>query len=165
MATSTEATVRAVLVSAIQGIAQSSLGFDDANGNVRDYPLEMHHEEDIPGYLKARVGGVQVMRCWAVDVRGNDGPFALERVGKRVYAIRIIAYYAKGTGGQAYLDMLAHSRKVAGQIRLLSNNLGGTVNRITGSTPMDPVERTGLSVGKLLQGTMTYTAERESPDF
>lgn len=165
MATSTEATLRAVIVAAIQGVAQSDLDFDDVKGNVRDYPLEMHHEEDLAGYLKAKVKGEQVMRCWAVDVRAHDEPFALNQVHRRVYAIRIFGYYSKGANGESYKDMIDHARVIRGQIRLLSNNLSGTVNRIVAATPLDIAERTGLGVGKMYQGLMTYTAERNNPDY
>ena len=37
MATSTEDTVRAVIVAAIEGIATTSLGFDRVGGNVKPY--------------------------------------------------------------------------------------------------------------------------------
>jgi len=165
VATSTVASVRTVIVNAIKGIAQTDLGFAEANGNVREYPLEAHHEEDLPNYMTAKVGNARVVRCWAVDVRGHDIPYALQLRQRRIYTIRIYAYYAKGVGGVSYLDLLNHAQSVSGAIRSLSNNLGGTVNRITSSTPLDIVERTGLSVGKIWQGLMTYEAERENPDY
>lgn len=165
MATSTEAALRAVLVAAIQGVAQSDLEFDDANGNVRDYPLEMHHEEDIAGYLKAKVRSTQIVRCWAVDVRAHDQPYAMSQIHQRTYAIRIFGYYAKGVNGEGYKSMVDHARVIRGQIRLLTTSLSGTVNRIVSATPLDITERSGLSVGKMLQGVMTYTAERSNPDY
>jgi hypothetical protein len=164
MATSTEATVRGVIATAIRGIADQ-LGFDEVGGNVREYPLEMHQATDLPGYLMAKVGGKQVVQCWAVDVRAHDLPYALQQIPRRTYAIRVFAYYAKGVNGESYLKLIDHGRLIRGQIKLLSNSLSNTVNRIVSATPLDISERTGLDVDRTLQGLMTYSCDRENPDF
>src|SRR5580700_1099529 len=99
MATSTEETVRDVFVQTIQSIAQSHLDFDEESGNVRDYPLKWHHEEDPDGYLIAKSGGVRKVRCIAVDVLAQDNLYALGQTPERLYAVQILFYYEKGANG------------------------------------------------------------------
>lgn len=164
MAVSTEATVRTVLVELIQAVSHE-LGFDEESGNVREYPIEMHHDERTSAYLKATVDGKQVARAIAVDVRGHDEPFALKRVPIRTYAIRILFYYAKGQDGQAYIDMINHARVVRGELNDIMPTLSGTVSRIVSATPLAIEEIERLDFGKLLVGTLAITAERTAPDF
>lgn len=164
MATSTERTVRDTLIAAIRGIS-SDLGFDAPQGNVKDYPLEMHHDARASVYLQAMVSGKNVARCWAVDVRGHDEPFALGNISKRTYVVRVIGYYAKGQNGDGYKDLVDHATKVRGAIRSLTNNWSLTVSRILSATPLDVNELDGTDFKALWQGIMTYTAERTNPDF
>lgn len=164
MATSTESTVRAVLVAAVQGIA-SDLGFNEPTGNVKDYPLEAHHPERYAAYLKALVGGKRRARAWAFDVRGHDEPFALRNISKRTYIIRCIGYYEQGEDGEGHKDLIDHATKVRGAIRTLTNNLSGTVDLISSATPLDIVDRRDIETMPLWVGTMTWTATRNNPDY
>jgi hypothetical protein len=165
MATSTEATVRTVIVNAIRAIAQSDLGFDEPNGNIREYPLEFHQNEQRTSYLMAKVNGVQTARAWAVDVIGYDEPFALGGISKRTYQIRILAYYGKGVDGVAYHAMIDHARKIREAMNGLTNNIGGTANLISSATGLVPGEQIDSDVGRLITGTMTYAATRTNPDY
>lgn len=165
MATSTEETVRNVIVTAIRAIAQSNLEFDDRNGNIRDYPLEWHQDEQRTGYLMASVGGKKIPRAWAVDVLGYDEPFALGNIPQRTYQIRVVGYYGKGVDGTAYHAMIEHARKIRGAIKDLTSNLGGTANLIKSATGLSLAERLDSDVGRLIVGTMTYSALRTNPDF
>lgn len=165
MATSTEATVRNVLIAMIQGIAQSSLGFDAPLGNVRAYPLEMHLAEQAPTYLKAKVDGKQIPRAWAVDVQGHDLPFAMRNIAKRDYVIRIIGYYGKDAEGTAYHALIDGARAIRGAFNALTPTLSSTVTRITGGSPLAINEVDGGDSGQLLVGVLTYTAEKTNPDF
>lgn len=164
MAVSTEATVRSVIAEAIRGIA-ADLGFDDIRGNIREYPIEMHHDDRHAVYLKSVVNGRQEARAIAVDVRGHDEPFAMRQIARRTYSIRVIFYYAKGTNGEAYQDMIDHARLVRGEINELSPTLSGTVTRILSATPLDITEQDRKDHGKILVGTLAYSAERTNPDF
>ena len=69
---STEDTVRAAIVAAIQGIATADLGFDEASGNVKTYLLDWARAEEVSRYLMAKCGGQKVIRAWAVQVLGSD---------------------------------------------------------------------------------------------
>lgn len=163
MAVSTEKTVRDVIVAAIRGVA-GDLGFAEPAGNVKDYPLEMHQVEKIPGYLKAKVGNEVVQRAWAVDVRGFDEPFALGRVAKRTYAVTITGYYEKGVDGENYKALVDGARVIRGALNALSPSFGGTVTQILSAGGLD-IRELETSAGRLLVGVMTYSALRTNPDF
>lgn len=163
MAVSTEATVNAAIVAAIRDI-YADLGFDEPQGNVRAYPLEMHDAAQAATYLRASVDGKNVARCWAVDVRGHYEPFALGRIPQCTYAIRITGYYAKGQDGEGYTALLAGARKISGALNTLGPTLSGTVTRILSATPIEPTERDSES-GKLITGFLGIQALRTNPDF
>lgn len=163
MATSTERTVREALVAAIRGIALD-LGFDEPNGNVKDYPGDMH-AGSTSTYVMAKVDGAQKARCWAVDVRARDVPHAMNNVWKRLYLIRVLAYYERGQNGEGYLALIDDARRVRGAIRGLTSNLGATVDLVTEASELRIEEAEGPASERLLIGEMTYEAERVNPDF
>lgn len=160
---STEAIVRDKLVSAIRAIAQSGLGFDTPYGNVKPYPWEAHEAEHPDTYFMAKVGGVQRVRCWAVNVLAHDAPLGMMNTWTRVFNIEITGYYAKGKDAEGYLALVDHGTAVRDAIRSLTDNLGGTVGLVTTASDLRIRERTGLDVGKIWEGTMTYTAEKANP--
>lgn len=166
MATSTEATVRATIVTAIEGV-YDTLGFDQAPGNVKDYLLEYEPEERQPAYLMASVDGKKVIRAWAVDVRGNDDWYAAGNITKRTYRIRIRAYYAPGVGGEGINALIDGARAVRNAIRLLGSRLSETVDRVvsTGEIESDVVEGSDALPGRMIVGSMEYVAEKRNPDF
>lgn len=167
MATSTEATVREAIVEAIQGIAQSDLGFDYPAGNVKDYLIDYAREEDVAAYLMSAVGGKKAVRCWAVEVLGDDDWFASNNVTIRNYQITIRGYYELGTEGTGSKLIIDHARKVRGAIRALSSTLGNRVDKIndTSALSREIVGGVDPSIGRILVGTMVYSAERRGPDF
>lgn len=167
MATSTEETVRQEIVDAIRGIATSDLGFSEPEGNVKDYLFEFEADEFQAAYLMAKVDGQNVVRCWAVDVRGNDDWFAAGNITKRTYSIRIRAYYDFGVEGEGFKAMIEGARKVRNAIRLLGSRLGNRVDIVRSTGEIVPDVLTGVESipGKVLTGDMDYVAEKNNPDF
>jgi hypothetical protein len=165
VATSTEATVRDVLIAMIQGLAQSSLGFDEPQGNVRAYPVEMHQAEQRPAYLKASVDGKQVPRAWAVDVQSHEVPFAMRQIPIRTYTIRLIGYYGKDSDGTAYHALINGARKIRGAFNAITPTISETVTRILNTAPLSIDEVDGGDSGQLFVGTLLITAEKTAPDF
>lgn len=163
MAISTEQTVREKLVETIRGIART-IGFDEPDGNVQEYPAE-YHAGELSSYVMAKVGGFQKARCWAVDVRASEQPHAMNNVWKRSYSIRVIAYYERGRNGEGYLALIDDARKVRGAIRSLTSNLDGTVDLVTEAEELDVQITEGPAADQLLVGEMRYAAERVNPDF
>lgn len=163
--TSTEATVRNTLVAAIQGIA-SDLGFDEAKGNVKDYPLDYHTGERLQTYLMASVDGKREPRAWAVDVKGSEEWVAMNNTTMRTYLVRVIGYYAEGIDGDNYKLLIDHATKVRGAIVGLYVNLGGVVDRVSKMTPLSHSKRSGIDGNRdIWVGEMTMTAERKNPSF
>lgn len=167
MATSTEETVRQAIVDAIRGIAHSELGFDLPDGNVRDYPYEFEADERRGAYLMAQVGGKRLIRCWSVDVLGDDDWYSMNNVTLRNYQITIRAYYELGVDGEGSKLIVTHARKVRDAIRGLDSTLGRRVDLIKDTSALQRETVTGIDPrgGVLLQGTMVYLAERRGPDF
>ena len=166
MATSTEATVNAALVGAIQGI-YSSLGFDASPGNVKAYPIEFEREEENTSYLMSTCSSTKVVRCWSVDVRANDAFFAVDNVANREYQIDILGYYEIGVNGSGYSLLVDHSRKVRKAIIDLGTSLSGTVDWTEAGTPLDIAKESAFDVskGEILIGAISYTALKRNPDY
>lgn len=163
MAVSTEATVRDVIVAAIQGVA-ADIGFADPVGNVKDYLLEFHQDEQVAAYLRARVGNQFIPYAWAVQVLGYDEPFAMRGVAKRTYEITIEGYRIKGVDGAPWNDLINAARVIRGEINDISPSLSGTATLIRSAVGLNPSFR-DTQAGTLVVGTMRYTAERTNPDF
>ena len=167
MATSTEETVRDAIVAAIRGVAQSDLGFDLPYGNVKDYLYEFEADERKGAYLMTMVGGKKTIRCWAVDVLGDDDWYASNNVTKRDYQITIRGYYDLGVDGAGVKALVTGARKVREAIRSLNSTLGNRVDLIRDTSALAREIVTGIDPqgGKVLVGTMVYLAERRGPDF
>lgn len=167
MATSTEATVRDVIVTALRAIAVTSLGFQDTNGNIRDYPIEFEKEELRTSYLSSTVAGRKVVRCWSVDVRAREEFSATSDNGimTRFYGVTVKGYYDIGVGGEGYRDIIDHGRKVREAIRDLGIGLSGTVSRWVVNDEMSiGLEPAGAS-GNVIVGVLQYVFERANPDW
>lgn len=165
---STEDTVRAALVGAIQGI-YSTLGFSSEDGNVKSYLLEEEIAERNTAYLMAAVSGVTApqVRAWAVQVYGReDWTEAFSRqAGKRYYRIVVDGYY--GMHGTTPINTaLTHARKVREAIKGLNLNLSGTVDRLSNiSEPeADRIFPNNIPV-EVWRLRMTAEAEKQNPDW
>lgn len=169
MAVSTEETVRDVIVAAFRAIATDidGLEFSEPEGNIKDYFLEFEDEALAAKYLMANIDGKKVVRCIAVDVRGNDDWWAAGDMTKRRYSIRVRMYYERGISGEGYRLMVKHARKLRGAIRGLTMSLGGTVSLVSSTGEIDVQQARGVDPvpGVILVGTMAYVAERTNPDF
>lgn len=168
MATSTEDSVRAVIVGAVESIG-GILGFDRANGNVQPYLLEEEIAERLPAYLMAPVGAKQRVRCWGVQVYGREdyspGIAASRQTGKRFYRILVQGYY--GAHGESPVnDLITGARKIREAIKSLNLNLSGTVDSLTELGELrisrSIVENIGVEV---FTGTIEGRAEKYSPNW
>lgn len=166
MATSTEATVRSTIVTAIQGIA-STLGFESATGNVHSYLLEWENDERKANYLMARLSdGTKKVRAWGVQVLGNDDWVATGNITVRRYQILIVGYYAQGTEGEGINAMINGSNSIRNAIRQLGSRLSDRVDVVVSTGQIQPSFLGGVDpVGPVLQGVMEYVAEKRNPDF
>lgn len=127
---STEATVRDKLVTAIQGIAVTKLGFRDTNGNVQNRLLDFagRLEEAKLEFLMAYVAGKakKQLRCWAVQVTAEDDLFADFASNLfRTYDILIRGYYWPDDVNTA----IDGARYIREAIQGLSTTLDGEVDR------------------------------------
>ena len=166
MATSTEATVRDVIVAAIRAIAVTSLGFDEANGNVKSYPLKSEHPEKRDDYTLAFVGNIRLCRCWSVDVRAIELYVAQRDVGMltRLYTVSIEAFYEFGVGGDGHITLIDHARNVRESIKNLGTGLSGTVSRMVSLSPLQ-ISPQSLGNEEKLVGEFSYEFERINPDW
>ena len=162
---STDESVRSVIVQAIQGIAVSELGFDDADSSVQEYLLEFEDLSQAVKYLSAMKNGKPVMRKWAVQVTSTDNWFATGDVVKRTYEIRAVGYYGFSAGGVN--ELVRATRKVRSAIRQLTSRLGGTVDTIDSVSNISP-SRTRVSEvdqGGIISGGVLIVAKKTGPDF
>lgn len=161
---STEAVVRAAIVTAIEGIAQSSLGFDAVKGNVKDYLLLYAPEERKAAYLKAQVSGKQVPYAIGVEVKGREEWYAMRNVARRFYSITIEIYRALDAGVNEVIDKATVLR---GAIHGMTSTLSETVDLAAGAGELeiDIVDSVDSAYGRLLVGTLRYEAEKVNPDF
>lgn len=166
MPTSTEATVSAAVVAAIEGI-WADLGFDRAPGNVKGYRFQDTAEEDRGQFLMSSVGGRQRVRVWSVWVTASDEYWALEQVMLRKYQIQIDAYYGASTNGDGAILIRDHATKVRGALRDLGSTLGGVVDRTEVMPPIQVVEfaRVDAPDGNIMRGSFTVIADKRNPDF
>ena len=72
MANSDADLIRAAIVTAIREIAVSKLGFDEANGNVKEYLFEEEQPENRAVFFAADVGSKVLNRCWSVQVYESE---------------------------------------------------------------------------------------------
>lgn len=156
-----------MIVAAIKAIAVSDLGFEQQQGNVRDYLLDYEAKSKAASYLAAMVDGAQVVRCWAVQVLSNEEWHGANNLMKRTYQITIRGYYAVGADGEGVNAIIDGALKIQGAIRSLNSNLSLTVDTVRSTDDL------GLSVqggsdsedGEILVGTMRYTAEKTGADY
>lgn len=163
---STEDAVRDFLVDALEAIAQSKLGFDETNGNIKDYPIEFENDEDRPAYLMAPVGGKKKARCWSVDVRGDDTIFAQGGVTLRNYLIVLSGYYGLDKDGESYKALISHARKIREKIKSYGVQLNNLVDTIRDGTPLS-IDYLGSDEdgNRIIKGSFTYTAQKQNPAF
>jgi hypothetical protein len=166
MATSTEDTIRAAVVSALQGI-YTTLGFDDENGNVKSYLLDYERAEAITNYLTASVGYKRVVRAWGVQVLGDDKFEAIGYITRRTYRIEIVGYYDIGTSGSGVNALISGARAVRGALKDMGSTLGGRIDHIIGTDLLDISKLRGVdpSIGEILTGRLVFTGEKQNPDF
>lgn len=169
MATSTEATVRSTIIAALraESVAQTILKFDKPEGNIKDYLIDHETRESIAQYLGALVDGKMTVRCWAVEVLGNDDWFAQESISKREYQITLQGYYAMGVNGSGAKTLIDHSNGIRNMLRGMGPTISGTVTRVarTGRPDIRKVSGLDSDKGEILVGTIIYVCERTNPDF
>ena len=165
---STEDTVRAAIVAAVEGIATSDLGFDETGGNVKTYLLDWARAEEVARYLMARCGGEKVIRAWGVQVVGSDMFEYTEDKTLRTYDIQVVGYYDVGSDDDIGVNTLtSHARKIRNAIRGIKTTLSGTVDFVSGVDRLSIGREKNIDegIGEMLVGVMRYEAERAFPDF
>lgn len=167
---STESTVRAAIVSAIQAVAVSDLGFSNANGNVKSYLVEFQQRDEIDEYFSAAVSGSTdpQVRAWAVQVVGSDEPLTTATdETQRQYSITVRAYYELGVDGTGVNLMIDHARAVREALKEMADYLGNTVDRILSSRTTEPrlVEFPGLGVLEIATMDIQVEAEKDGPTY
>lgn len=163
---STEDSVRTVIVSGLREIAQSKLDFDDVGGNIHDYLIEWENDEDRATYMSARAGGKTKFRAWGVQVLGADTIIAQGAITNRDYFITIAGYYGAGKNGEGINALISHARKVREKLKSYGVHLSNTLDTIRDGSPLN-VEIFGtLEDGeKVLRGVFTYLGARQNPDW
>lgn len=160
---STAAQVRDKLVDTLQTIAQTKLGFDDPDGNIKDYLLEHEMQQLYGAYLYADAdAGQSVIRAWGVSVFPFDVPYALGNVSQRTFEIRVEGYYDLETEGAGVNKLLDHANEVQKVINALTPTLGLGLRISSFTVGFPDVIESGVSdVVKLLKLRMSITALQE----
>lgn len=167
MATSTEDSIRSALVTAVQGIAVTELGFDETSGNVHSYLLEEEIDEKIADYLGAKVNFEDVIRAWAVQVYASEDfseAFSSQQ-GTRLYEIAVEGYY--GAHGETPVNtIITHMRKVRKAIFDLNLNLGQRVDRVETMDQLSLDRIRPANVGdEVFKARMVISATRKCVDW
>lgn len=163
---STEATVRNAIVAAIEAV-YADLGFDDVDGNVKDYLPEYHHKENIPGYFMAMVSGKNIARVVAVQVLAGEDDFTSTSVVRRSYQITIKGFYEVGEEGEGINALLSGMSKVREAIFGMGTNLSSTVTRFISieSSGIEVLQYKELGNSNLVAQTLRIQAEKIGVDF
>lgn len=155
---------KAAVVAAIQAIATSELGFDVANGNVKDYLRDEEATELQGVYPLATVGSKERVRAWGVQVYTNeDLEIGFSQQITREYEIVIQAYYGVH-GSSPWNTMNSHAHEVREAIAGLGGRLSNTVQIVQDVTPFKLVEKINEADGsiEIFVGEMVYSARKEA---
>jgi hypothetical protein len=167
MATSTEDTIRAALVTAVEAIATTELGFDDANGNINNYLLGEEIPERLDEYLMSNVSSKKRVRAWGIQVYGNEifDRAASQEIGTRLYEIIVEGYY--GVHGTTPINtIITHARKVREAIYGLTLHLGRRVDKVSDFSELQINRQKVADVTEeVMIGRMVIAAERYNPDY
>lgn len=168
MAESTETTVRNTIVSALEAIAQSGLGFDCVSGKIWPYLLNWERDEQKVNYLMSEINGASQVRAWGVQVLSSESlDIGGGTITRRTYSILVRGYYEFGFNGSGINALIDGSRKVREAIKNLGVRLSGTVDTIEAAGTLILEELSGEDVagGRLITGSLNYTATRGNPDY
>lgn len=165
--TSTERTLRDTLVSALRAAA-GDLGFDELEGNVRDYLIEHEVPEQRDNYLTTLVSNNFAVRAIAVWVTSYDEPMALTRGPNnlmllRTYSVEVRAYVELGINGIGAREAIDLDSK----IRAIVLALGSQIRPITDAfVGMQPARFNIISTGGRDVATITrvFTYTKDEPD-
>jgi len=162
---STIAAVRSLLVTTLQGIAQSGLDFEFAPGNIKNYLLDYEREELFAEYLIAKVGGEKKVRAWGVMVTAEDMFFSTSNLMERVYRIRIRGYYQMEKEGAGINLLVDHMMRVNQAIGLLSTSLNGLIDYVETVEPpsFDSTAPLDEDIGQVLVGELTLVGRKTAP--
>lgn len=161
---STEATVRAALVTAIQSIAVASLGMPDTTGvfpYVADYVdaanVSSFFNRNIGGRIQTRAVGVQVLST-SEQIRDGTG-----NRYSRMYEALIRMYYSLRTGADVN-TVIDHARAIRGQVKTLGIRISNTVDRIEEMRPLS-LQIAGAESGRIVVADIVYILEKFDPTF
>lgn len=121
--------VRAAIVTAIEGIATSKLGFDTEHPNVKNILLDEEIGANVTKYLSARVGGKRgIVRAWGVQTLGREFPASNNEI-KLERAVRVLIEGYYGVYGESPINLArTHASKVKEAIVGIDFDLSNTVS-------------------------------------
>ena len=166
-----EATIRDEIVSIIQGIAVSNLGFDDTSGNVKSYLSDFHEPALIADYHMANIDGEKEARAWGVQVTaGTPALFFTTTPVKtqRLYTILIRGYYDLGQDGAGVNLIIDHSTDILSAIRDGTTEINNTVdlvNEVGEVVPSVEAAPDTLPREQLVVADIVINAAREAATF
>lgn len=168
MATSTERTIRDLIVDTIKSISNSvgGLGFDETGGNIHDYLVDQEVTSKRSNYLTATCDGKRVTRAWGVSVVAKETPYATGNRFFRDYTITVQGYYP--AGGEGLNLLVDHARLIRGALRQLTPSLNGQVDRFDEITELQTeIVQSNIdnSAGEITQGTFEILCGTLSPSW
>lgn len=164
---STESTVRAAVVAAIQA-AKATLGLD-SDSAIHDHLLDDVQAEEKLGYLMNDVSAVPKLRAVGVQVTADDNLFFdTQQNTFRTYEITIKLYYSPETDGDGMNRMIDAARAIRSAIKGIGTNLSSTVTNVVSVGTLER-EIVGaiedVAENEMVVGTMIITAQKHTADF
>jgi len=119
--------VRTALVTAVEAIGVTKLGFDTGHVNIKSYLLSDEITEKIVDYLLTQVDGEPLVRAWAFRVDADEEIIAAGGKLQRNYQITCEGYY--GVDGETPVNLiLEHASKVKEAIVGMGIDMSDTVS-------------------------------------
>lgn len=165
----TDEGVKAAILARIKGIAETELGFDDADESILAGLLGEVEGENRAISLIATSGGVKVVRKIGCRVVSSEESFVVGRTtGVRpVRKLRIYRIQIQQYTGDKLEDLnlaMVHRQKILGEL-LKTPNLDGTVQHVDDiSTPVFNIDETSeLGTVRIVQTDIT--ARDHDPEY
>lgn len=165
---STDRTVTETIVNALRANA-TLFGFDDIDGNIRDFLIEHEVPEQRSNFLIADVLGVARVRAFSVFTTSTDSIVALtsgpdNSIIDRVYTTEIRIYEELGINGAGARQLLQLDSIARGIILRLGSTLRLVIDAV------QPIQSPRLSVlngleRDLIMLSRIYSFRKTNPDY
>lgn len=161
---STEAYLRDTIVTALEAIAVTKLGFEAGSINIRNYLYEHVADALKSNYLACTIAGVKKAQAWSVWVNATDEYYALGNVYKRFYNTVITGYVELGADGAGAKYLIDSANSIRSM--LLNLNLSGVVDTSQVISAININNAFGSNnFGSILTGEISFSSYKESPNF